>query len=320
MRQSARAATLVVAAFVAIGSSPGVGAAVARRSPTTAHVNLQTKLGRYAVAITATTGRRAATLNVYLSRGNPARDQQTHSYTFALAPRAVFVDSRLAKARIRARLRSFGTVDLTLGGRGASSLQRASPCTGPATISRSARARGRITLRLGRLGTLRRTGRSILIDRLRRPGTVRCAPPKCRRYAGAQVAGINVAGGYLSLQSDGLGHTYVFGAVEQRLTKPSVSISHTRFALGGRLDASPGAGPDDRLIELTGGGPATGTLTFSGAGAPEPDAGCSGHTVRRIFGNVTGQMRLPIDGAGVIDIAADGSPAAPLGAYREQID
>lgn len=284
---------------------------------------MQTKLGRYAATITATNaaGGKRATLAVHLSRGNPARDEQTHTYAFTLPNQAVAIDSRLGKARVRARLGSFGTVDLRLAGRGRTSTQRPElGCSGPATISRSARARGRMRIRLGSLGTLRSAGRSVSIDRATRRGTVKCGLPKCRRYGGTKVAGLNVGTSYLSVQADGLGHTFVFGAVSERLTSPPVSINHTRFAAGGTIAANFGAGSDDRTIALSGGGPATGNLTFSGTGAAETDGACRGHHVRRISGPVSGQLELPIDGVGTVSVGGDGSATAPLGVYREQID
>jgi hypothetical protein len=317
-------AALVAASTAAVASSADARAAgAARSSPTTAHAVLQTKLGRYKATITATNaaGGRRATLAVHLSRGNPARDEQTHTYAFTLPKRAVAIDSRLGKARIRARLGSFGRVDLRLAGRGKTSKEGSSPsCSGPGEISRAARARGRMNIRLGSLGALRAAGKSVRLDRATRRGTVRCAPPRCRRYAGTRVAGLNVGTGYLSVQSDGLGHTYVFGAVSERRASPPVSINHTRFALGGTITVNQGAGTDGRTIALSGSGPATGNLTFSGTGAEEADGGCRGHHVRRIFGPVTGQLALPIDGAGTIAVSGDGSASAPVGAYREQID
>jgi hypothetical protein len=315
MRQRTLLAAVVAATLVAVGSTP---AAEARRSPTTAHAYLHTKLGNYAATVTATRAAKAATLVVHLSRGDAAKDQQTHDYSFTLAPSTVTVDSKLGTARVNANLGSFGAVDLKLGGRGKTSTEKPSGCSGPATLTRSARAKGAITIKLGSLGTLRGAGRSVSLDRLQKKGTVKCPAGPCRRYAGSQIAGLNSGDNYLSIQSDGLGHTFVFGTVSQRL--PKVSISHTRFAAGGTLAVTLGAGPNDRSIALTGGGPATGSLTFAGTGAAEADAGCKGHTVRRLSGPAAGSLSLPIDGVGTVTIAADGSATAPIAAYREQID
>src|SRR6185436_6324339 len=121
------------------------------------------------------------------------------------------------------------------------------------------------------LGTIRRAGSSVSLDRLQRRGSLRCPNPPCDPIANVEIAGVNDGGSYISIQSDPGRGTWVFGTVAQRLKRPRVSINHTRFARGGSLVASPGAGPDDRSIALTGGGPATGSLTFSGTGPPEPD-------------------------------------------------
>jgi hypothetical protein len=315
-------AALVAAASTAVGLSAPTRAAVgARTSPTPANVYLHTKLGKYAVTVTATTGRKTATLVVYLSRGNPSSDEQTHTYAFTLARRAVAIDSKLGRARIRARLGSFGAIALTLSGRGKSSVAKPpAGCSGPATISRPARARGKLKIKLPGLGTIRGAGRSVGLDRLQRRGTLRCPKPRCDPIAGVAIAGINDGGKYLSIQSDPGRGTRVFGTVAERLKRPRVSVNHTRFARGGSLVASPGAGADDRSISLSGGGPATGSLSFAGTGTPEPDARCAGHTVRRIFGPASGRLELRIDGVGAVSVAADGSPTAPQGAYREQID
>jgi hypothetical protein len=130
---------------------------------------------------------------------------------------------------------------------------------------------------------------------------------------------VNVGPNYVSVQSDGLGHTYVFATVTQQLARPRVSIEHTRFARGGGLEASPGAGANDRSLVLTGSGPASGGLSFSGTGATSADRGCRGHTVLRVSGRVNGRLQVPIDGVGVVSISGDGSASAPLGDYVEQV-
>lgn len=288
-------------------------------SPTLAHVYLTATVGRYAATITVTKqgGRRgAATLVVFLSRGGSA-DQQTHSYAFTLAPSAVSIDVVLGRARVQAALGLFGTVDMTLTGRGAANVQRA--CSGPGTLVRSAKLNGRIRLRLGSLGTITSLGRGVSLDRLQRSGTPSCPVPRCRRDAGTEIAGVNVGPSYISVQSDGLGHTYVLGSVSQQVSKPRVSIEHTRFALGGSLAVSPGAGAHDRALVLSGSGPVSGRLSFSGTGAIAPDRGCRGHTVLRVSGPIDGQLSLVIDGVGVVSVGGDGSATAPLGDYAEQV-
>lgn len=315
MRQRTLLAALVAASLLVAAPST----AVAKRSPTTAHAYLQTKVGAYAATVTATKESKQATLDVHLSRGDAARDQQTHDYSFTLAPSAVAVDSKLGSARIKAKLGSFGALDLKLAGRGKTQTEPvASSCTGPATLSRDAWAKGKISLKLGSLGTLSKPGKSVSLDRLKRKGTVKCKGGDCRRIAGTQVAGLNVWPNYLALQSDGLGHTFVFGTVSQQISSPKVAITHTRFAAGGALAATVG---DANFVSITlsGGGPASGTLTFSGTGAPEAEPGCKGHTIRRISGAASGQLSLPIDGVGVVSVSADGSASAPIAAYREQV-
>jgi hypothetical protein len=295
--------------------------AAARSGPsaTVAHVYLNARVGNYAVTITVTKqgGRRGAvTLVAYLSRGG-STDQQTHSYSFTLAPGAAAVDSALGTARVKATLGSFGDVNLTLTGRGVTKTQRA--CSGPATLVRTAKATGRIKLRLGLLGTVSSLGRAVSIDRLQRSGSPSCQVPPCRRYGGTEIAGVNAGPNYVSVQSDGLGHTYMFATVSQQFARPSVSITHTRFALGGSLSASPGAGAGDRSLELTGSGPASGSLSFRGTGVTSPDRGCPGHTVLRVSGSINGQLQLPIDGFGTVVVSGDGSATAPLGDYVEQV-
>ena len=314
----------VAALTAAVGPSADARAEPAAPSAsTTAHATMHTKLGRYSATISATRPARGkiSTLAVHLSRGNPARDEQTHDYTFTLPRSAVTVDSRLGRARIRAKLGSLGALDLRLTGTGRRASQGPpAGCRGPATVSRSARARGSIRIRLAGLGTLRRAGRSVTLDRVRGRGAVSCPGLKCRRYAGSEIVGINFEDSYLSVQSDGLGNTFVFASVAELLTSPPVSIHHTRFALGGQLTVNEDAGFGDISIELSGSGPAKGNLTFSGTGAVEPEPGCKGHSVRRIFGAVTGQFALQVDGVGSVSVSGDGSPAAPVAAYREQVE
>jgi hypothetical protein len=314
----------VAALTAAVGPSADARAEPAAPSAsTTAHATMHTKLGRYSATISATRPARGkrATLAVHLSRGNPARDEQTHDYTFTLPRSAVAVDSRLGRARIKAKLGSLGALDLKLTGTGKRASQGPpAGCRGPATVSRSARARGSMRIRLAGLGTLRRAGRSVTLDRTRGRGDIICPGLKCRRYAGSEIVGVNFEDSYLSVQSDGLGHTFVFASVAELLTSPPVSIHHTRFALGGRMTVNEVAGPDDLSIELSGRGPAKGNLTFSGTGAVEPEPGCKGHSVRRIFGAVTGQFALQVDGVGSVSVSGDGSAAAPVAAYREQVE
>lgn len=301
----------------------GASAAAASPSPTTAHVYLQTKVGRYSASVIATQAprARAATLVVYLKRGSPSRDQQTHTFSFTLRRGAVTVDRRLGGARISAGLGSFGTVRLAVRGRGrTSAISPPGPCSGPATLSRAGRPKGRISIRLGRLGTLRSPGRATGLDRASSGRATRCRQPPCRRYAGTRIAGLTSGPSYLSIQADGQGQTYVFGAVTQRLRKPTVFVNHTRFALGGSVVSTSGPAPGDRTITLTGSGPASGSLSFSGPGPPEVDRGCAGHHVRRLSGRVRGSLRMAIDGVGVVSATGDGSAGAPLGVEREQVD
>ena len=120
---------------------PQAALAAAPPSPTPANVSLATRLGPYAVTITASrdTARGPGALVVYLRRGNAGRDEQTHAFSFTLPAGAVTVDKRLETARVRARLGTFGSIDLKLTGRGATTVATPTmPCSGPGSQDRAA--------------------------------------------------------------------------------------------------------------------------------------------------------------------------------------
>lgn len=317
--RTARRLALAALLALAVGAlaGPAAQAAPAPASPTPVHVTMTTKVGPYTVTITASreTARGPGALVVYLRRGTPARDEQTHAYAFTLPAGAVAVDSRVETARVRARLGAFGTVDLRLTGRGATTTTAPlKPCSGPATQDRAATVAGTLTLTLGALGTVRRPAKARL-DRLVRRGVVRCPSQGCRVGGGTLVGGVTVDRTYVALQSDGT-RTYVFATVSEQ-PSPGVSVQHTRFALGGALVSTAGTQPGERIVELTGSGPVTGSLRFAGIAATEPVKGCAGQTVTRLSGRITGSLLLDVHGLGPVTVAGDGSATAPIGTYRE---
>ena len=209
---------LALAAIAALCVLPPTAHAAAPASPTPAHVSLATKLGPYAVTITASrdAARGPGSLVVYLRRGDAARDEQTHAFAFTLPAGAVAVDKRLESARVRAQLGTFGSLDLRLTGRGATTVATPlQPCSGPGSQDRAARVTGSLTLNLGALGTLRSPGKARL-DRLVRRGAVRCPAQRCRVGPGTAVAGVSVERTYVALQRDAAGKTYVFATVSEQ--------------------------------------------------------------------------------------------------------
>jgi hypothetical protein len=71
------------------------------------------------------------------------------------------------------------------------------------------------------------------------------------------------------------------------------------------------------VVTLTGSGPLSGSLIFTGAAPAAPVAGCPGQSVRRLSGRASGSLQLTMHGVGPVTVTGDGSATAPIGTYRE---
>jgi hypothetical protein len=269
----------------------------------------------YSLTLTATTGR-SARMVVFLARGS-AGDEQTHTYVFRLPSRAVFVDRRLRRARLRASLHAFGSVRLSGVSTGkAGTVAPPTGCRGPRTSERLVRLTGKVRIRLPGIGTIRPRPARAAIDRPVRGGAFKCASPplSCEEPEPASVD-VSLPDVFLSATERTL-----FVSANSPARAPATSIVHTRtISQGVTLDETQDdTGGSTVALGVEGVRGVTGGLRFTGPRTTSADVRCSSKDVARVTGAINGRLVVNLAGYGDLAITGDGSAAAPVANYRTE--